>query len=114
MTIFKKMVQEGCKPTLIAYSIILNVYGKMGVPWNKILSLIKAMKKDGASPNLYTYNTLISCSRSRCLYEEAWRIFGEMKSIGFTPDMVTYNALLDVYGWIFCRKWKISGSLQVL
>lgn len=43
VTTFKKMVQEGWKPTLITYSIILNVYGKMGMPWNELLSLIQAM-----------------------------------------------------------------------
>ncbi|KAK6916492.1 Pentatricopeptide repeat [Dillenia turbinata] len=30
--VFKKMEEEGCKPALITYSVILNVYGKMGMP----------------------------------------------------------------------------------
>ncbi|KAF9619628.1 hypothetical protein IFM89_007949 [Coptis chinensis] len=96
--VFRKMEEEGCQPTLITYNVILNVYGKMGMPWNKILAVVDGMRSQGIMPDSYTYNTLISCCRRGSLYEEAAEIFGQMKSAGFTPDKVTYNALLDVYG----------------
>ncbi|PON31618.1 Pentatricopeptide repeat, partial [Trema orientale] len=96
--VFNKMEGEGCQPTLITYNVILNVYGKMGMPWNKIIALLDGMKRAGVASDSYTYNTLISCCRRGALYEEAVKVFEEMKLAGFTPDKVTYNALLDVYG----------------
>ncbi|XP_050210386.1 pentatricopeptide repeat-containing protein At5g02860 [Mercurialis annua] len=98
VVVFKKMEEEGSKPTLITYNVILNVYGKMGMPWSKISGLVDGMKSSGVAPDDYTYNTLISCCRRGSLYEEAARVFEEMKMSGFSPDKVTYNALLDVYG----------------
>ncbi|KAI3943914.1 hypothetical protein MKW92_025837 [Papaver armeniacum] len=98
VSVFKKMEEEGCQPTLITYNVILNVYGKMGVPWSKIMDVVDGMKKQGVFPDSYTYNTLISCCRRGALYEEAVAVFEEMKSAGFTPDKVTYNTLLDVFG----------------
>ncbi|RZC62343.1 hypothetical protein C5167_024132 [Papaver somniferum] len=98
VSVFKKMEEEGCQPTLITYNVILNVYGKMGVPWSKIMDVVDGMKKQGVFPDSYTYNTLISCCRRGSLYEEAVAVFEEMKSAGFTPDKVTYNTLLDVFG----------------
>ncbi|KAF5180301.1 Pentatricopeptide repeat-containing protein [Thalictrum thalictroides] len=96
--VFKKMEEEGCQPTLITYNVILNVYGKMGMPWNKIIAIVEGMKSQRIKPDSYTYNTLISCCKRGSLYEEAAEIFEQMKIAGFTPDKVTYNALLDVYG----------------
>ncbi|PSS02662.1 Pentatricopeptide repeat-containing protein [Actinidia chinensis var. chinensis] len=96
--VFKKMEEEGCRPTLITYNVILNVYGKMGTPWSKITEVLEGMKSSGIVPDAYTYNTLIACCRRESLYEEAKGVFEEMKLTGFVPDKVTYNALLDVYG----------------
>ncbi|KAL2930060.1 hypothetical protein RDABS01_035470 [Bienertia sinuspersici] len=96
--VFRKMEDVGCKPTLVTYNVILNVYGKMGMPWIKITEIMDNMKRDGIAPDLYTYNTLISCCRRGSLYEEAAKTFEEMKLAGFVPDKVTYNVLLDVCG----------------
>ena len=98
LKVFGKMKEVGCEPTLITYNAILNVYGKMGMPWAKIIALVQDMKCHGLAPDLCTYNTLISCCRAGSLYEEALDLFEEIKVAGFRPDAVTYNALLDVYG----------------
>lgn len=55
------MEQEGCKPTLITYNVILNIYGKMGMLWNKIKTVFEGMRSSGVVPDAYTYNTVISC-----------------------------------------------------
>ncbi|KAG9157808.1 hypothetical protein Leryth_026484 [Lithospermum erythrorhizon] len=104
------MEEEGCKPTLITYNVILNVYGKMGMPWNTILGVLDGMKDCGVAPDAYTYNTLISCCRRGSLYEEAKRLFEQMKLAGFAPDKVTYNALLDVYG----KSRRAKEAMEVL
>ena len=75
--LFKKMEEEGCKTTLITYNVILNVYGKMSTPWNKIMDVIDGMKNTGIATNLYTYNTLISCCCHGSLYEEVAALFQE-------------------------------------
>ncbi|KAJ6299092.1 hypothetical protein OIU76_020131 [Salix suchowensis] len=110
VTVFKNMEEEGCKPTLITYNVILNVYGKMGMPWNKIKGLFEGMKNAGVLPDEYTYNTLITCCRRGSLHEEAAAVFKDMKLMGFVPDKVTYNALLDVYG----KSRRTKEAMEVL
>lgn len=61
VNLFNKMQQDGCNPTLITYNVVLNVYGKMGMPWSNVTALVEAMRSRGVAPDLYTYNTLISC-----------------------------------------------------
>ncbi|ERN09385.1 hypothetical protein AMTR_s00029p00034670 [Amborella trichopoda] len=98
LSLFRSMEDEGCRPTLITYNVMLDVYGKMGMPWNRIFSLFESMRNDGVSPDSYSYNTLISACRRGSLYQEARDIFRQMKAVGCPPDKVTYNTLLDVYG----------------
>ncbi|KAI3851468.1 hypothetical protein MKW92_040921 [Papaver armeniacum] len=98
VSVFKKMEEEGCQPTLITYNVILNVYGKMGVPWSKIMDVVDGMKKQGV------------CCRRGALYEEAVAVFEEMKSAGFTPDKVTYNMLIDVFG----KSRRPTEAMEVL
>ncbi|KAF2320965.1 hypothetical protein GH714_032242 [Hevea brasiliensis] len=104
--VFRKMEEEGCKPTLITYNVILNVYGKMGMPWSKISGLVEGMKSAGIALDDYTFNTLISCCRRGSLYEEAaqsrrpkeaMEVLREMESNGFSPSIVTYNSLISAY-----------------
>ncbi|CAN6554812.1 unnamed protein product [Malus baccata var. baccata] len=110
VSVFKKMEEEGCRPTLITYNVILNVYGKMGMPWHKIRALVEGMKSSGIALDSYTYNTLITCCRCGSLYLEAAEVFQEMKTAGFVPEKVTYNALLDVYG----KSRRTKEAMEVL
>ncbi|KAL4590093.1 hypothetical protein LXL04_003012 [Taraxacum kok-saghyz] len=110
ISVFKEMEEEGIQPTKITYNVILNVYGKMGMPWDKIESIFNDMKNSGVSPDSYTYNTLISCCKRGSLHKEAEKIFKEMKSAGFNPDYVTYNTLLDVYA----KSRKPNEAMNVL
>lgn len=110
LLVFKKMEEEGCKPTLITYNVILNMYGKMGMPWSKIMTLVERMKSTGVRPDSYTYNTLISYCQKGSLREEVAGVFEEMKLAGLSPDKVTYDALLDVYG----KSRRLMEALAVL
>ncbi|KAD6794893.1 hypothetical protein E3N88_05789 [Mikania micrantha] len=103
-------VDLALKPTKITYNVILNVYGKMGMPWNKIESVFDSMKNSGVFPDSYTFNTLISCCKRGSLHEEAYRIFEEMKLAGCMPDYVTFNTLLDVYA----KSRKPNEAMNVL
>ncbi|KAK1375190.1 hypothetical protein POM88_031383 [Heracleum sosnowskyi] len=91
--IFKKMEEEGCKPTLITYNVILNVYWEIGMPGKKITTIFDGMKSSGVALDAYTYNTLISSCRQWSLYEEAKQIFEEMKVC-----LDAFNALIKMHG----------------
>ncbi|AET00837.2 putative pentatricopeptide [Medicago truncatula] len=104
------MQRDGYTPTLVTYNSILNVYGKMGMPWSRVTAIFYSMKTNGVVPDLYIYNTLITCCRQGSLYEEAVNVFDRIKSAGFVPDRVTYNALLDV----FAKVRRPKEALQVL
>ncbi|CAL9018046.1 unnamed protein product [Prunus brigantina] len=103
------MEEEGCRPTLITYNVTLNVYGKMGMPWNKIRALVECMKS-AIAPDSYTYNTFITWYRCGSLHVKAAEVFQEMKLAGFVPDKVTYDALLDVYG----KSRRTKEAMEVL
>ncbi|KAH0454407.1 hypothetical protein IEQ34_016331 [Dendrobium chrysotoxum] len=49
--VFQQMVEEGIKPTLVTYNILLNVYGKLFMPWHEIVSLVQFMKRDEIAPD---------------------------------------------------------------
>ncbi|KAI9180509.1 hypothetical protein LWI28_005497 [Acer negundo] len=80
--LFKKMEEEGCKPTLITYNVILKVYGKRGMPWNEIMALVGValcMKRQLRRP------------------KEAMEVLREMDTKGCLPSIVTYNSLISAY-----------------
>ena len=54
VVIFNKMEEEGFRPTLITYNVVLNVYGKMGMPWTKIIALVEVIL---GLPQICTHTT---------------------------------------------------------
>ncbi|GFY89533.1 pentatricopeptide repeat (PPR) superfamily protein [Actinidia rufa] len=97
--VFKKMEEEGCKPTLITYNVILNVYGKMGMPWSKITSVLEGMKSSGIVPDAYTLliNALLDVYGKSRRPNEAVEVLRDMEVNGFSPSIVTYNSLISAY-----------------
>lgn len=61
--VFKKMEEEGCKLILIIYNVVLNVFGKMGIFWSKIMFFVEKMKSDGIVFDVYMYNMFIICCK---------------------------------------------------
>ncbi|PQQ04860.1 pentatricopeptide repeat-containing protein [Prunus yedoensis var. nudiflora] len=96
------MEEEGCRPTLITYNVILNVYGKMGMPWNKIRALVESevfqeMKLAGFVPDKVTYNALLDVYGKSRQTKEAMEVLKDMEFDGFSPSIVSYNSLISAY-----------------
>ncbi|GAU41422.1 hypothetical protein TSUD_26020 [Trifolium subterraneum] len=90
--IFEKMKETGLDPTLVTYNVMLDVYGKMGRSWDKILELLDQIKSRGLVFDDFTCSTVISA----CGREEALNIFKEMEDNNCVPDAITYNELVAV------------------
>ncbi|PQM40474.1 pentatricopeptide repeat-containing protein [Prunus yedoensis var. nudiflora] len=96
--LFNKMVEIGLSPTLVTYNVMLDVYGKMGRSWYKILGLLEEMRSKGFEFDEFTCSTVISACGREGLLNEAKEFFAGLKSQGYVPGTVTYNALLQVFG----------------
>ncbi|KAM2234780.1 hypothetical protein PS2_012874 [Malus domestica] len=95
--LFDKMMENGMSPTLVTYNVMLDVYGKMGRSWDKILGLLDEMRRKGLEFDEFTCSTVISACGREGLLNEANEFFVGLKSQGYVPGNVTYNALLQVF-----------------
>ncbi|OMO67874.1 hypothetical protein COLO4_29977 [Corchorus olitorius] len=98
ISMFENMKETGLSPTLVTYNVMLDVYGKMGRSWSKILGLLDEMKSKGLEFDEFTCSTVISACGREGLLNEAKEFFAGLKSQGYVPGTVTYNALLQVFG----------------
>jgi pentatricopeptide repeat domain-containing protein 1 len=75
VAIFEKMNESGLSPTLVTYNVMLDVYGKMGRSWNKILGLLDEMRSKGLGFDEFTCSTVISACGREGLLDEAKEFF---------------------------------------
>ena len=65
--------------------------------WETALELLESMTASGLTPDLVTYNSVISA----CGLGQQWQLAAEMvrraNEAGLRPDVYTYNALLGSY-----------------
>ncbi|KAK6159068.1 hypothetical protein DH2020_006382 [Rehmannia glutinosa] len=111
IALFKFMKVREVRPTLVTYNVMLDVYGKMGRSWDKILQLLDEMRSVGLEFDEFTCSTVISaCGREGLLeeakvssmdltgiYNEALSVLKEMEENNCPPDSVTYNELVAAY-----------------
>ncbi|KAJ0089862.1 hypothetical protein Patl1_14237 [Pistacia atlantica] len=90
--------ESGLSPTLVTYNVMLDVYGKMGRSWHKILGLLDEMRSTGLEFDEFTCSTVISACGREGLLNEAKEFFDGLKLQGYIPGTVTYNSLLQVFG----------------
>ncbi|CAH2080649.1 unnamed protein product [Thlaspi arvense] len=118
ISLFEHMHEMGLSPTLVTYNVMLDVYGKMGRSWGKILTLLDDMRSKGLEFDEFTCSTVISaCGREGMLEEakkflpmkedKALRLFVQMKESGCVPNVCTYNAILGMLG-------KKSRSMEMM
>ncbi|KAI3840894.1 hypothetical protein MKX03_025633 [Papaver bracteatum] len=98
ISLFRVIKSKGLKPTLVTYNVMLDVYGKMGRSWNKLMELVGEITSNGLEFDEFTCSTVLSACAREGLLEEASKFFNGLKSKGYVPGTVTYNALLHVYG----------------
>ena len=61
------------------------------------LNLAAEMKELGVTPDVTTYNQLISAASSHCYHVDARAIFDDMILLGIQPNAETFHALLYAY-----------------
>ncbi|KAF3949872.1 hypothetical protein CMV_024308 [Castanea mollissima] len=114
-----KMVENDCRPNEFTYSVILNVLaaeGQLGrldevrfckgnnLPIGKLKQiyhlhdLFEKMKQHGPSPDIFTYNILISSFGRAGKVDEAIKIFEELENSNCKADIVSYNSLINCLG----------------
>ncbi|KAJ8465888.1 hypothetical protein OPV22_028440 [Ensete ventricosum] len=98
VALFKQIKAKGLSPTLVTYNVILDVYGRMGRSWSKILEILDEMKSRNVGIDEFTCSTVISACAREGLLEEASMFFEQLKRQGYVPGTVAYNSLLQVYG----------------
>lgn len=84
---------HGLRPAPADWNVIINGYRKAG-DLEGMRSVVEAMRKAGAEPNVVTFNSLLSAAFELGQLAEARRIVEEMTSRGITPDLWTETALL--------------------
>jgi pentatricopeptide repeat domain-containing protein 1 len=64
----------------------------------------------GLQPDVFTYNTFVSCYACAGKFTDAMNVIKHMKKSGCRPSEVTYHALVDAY----CKLGKFPEIDRVL
>ncbi|KAK4415325.1 Pentatricopeptide repeat-containing protein, chloroplastic [Sesamum alatum] len=78
IALFDFMKCRGSCPTLVTYNVMLDVYGKKGRSWDKILELLDEMRSMGLEFDEFTCSTVISACGREGLVEEAKSFFDDL------------------------------------
>lgn len=84
------IVRNGFENTLSVCTALVTVYSKCGAIVDSELTFRQIY-----SPNLVSWNTIITSFAQHGLYAKAFSFFNKMKSAGFEPDEVTFLSLLS-------------------
>ncbi|GKV48069.1 hypothetical protein SLEP1_g54905 [Rubroshorea leprosula] len=123
ISVFERMKETGLSPTLVTYNVMLDVYGKMGRSWDKILGLLDEMRSNGLKFDEFTcriylealsilkemednncptdsvrYNELVAAYVRVGFYKEGAALIGTMMHKGVMPNAVTYTTVINAYG----------------
>ncbi|KAK5774314.1 pentatricopeptide repeat-containing protein At4g02820, mitochondrial-like [Gossypium arboreum] len=93
--LMKKMSDCGFAKYPLPYNHMLSLYISEG-KLEKVPEIVKELKKN-ASPDIFTYNLLLSVCASQNDIEAAGKIFVELKEAKIEPDWVTFSALTNLY-----------------
>ncbi|KAK4275695.1 hypothetical protein QN277_018734 [Acacia crassicarpa] len=110
--LFNDAANKQIKTTAI-YNSLLAAYMFNGLP-GKCKSLFVKLKMDKTcSPNIITYNILISVFGRLILIDRMEAIFEEIHNSGLSPNISTYNYLIA--GYVTAWKWdKMEQTFQIL
>ena len=109
LNLMKRLVDSGELETIdrVTYNTVLDCWAKSGsreAP-KKAFGILEQMRKDGVSPDTYSYNIIFNiCARNRKM-KLAQAILNQMKREGVSADATTYNTLIS--GW---SRQKERGS----
>ena len=108
MAWFDRMHEAGCVPDAVTYSIMIDVYGKMG-KYDEAVALYERLRKAGWKPDKVTYGTMVRLFGRAGYIKAAVSTFQEMKESGVQPDSVVYNILISILG----RSGRMGHALKI-
>ncbi|KAJ3670487.1 hypothetical protein LUZ60_010811 [Juncus effusus] len=100
----------GIEPDVQTFNILIKSYGKYGL-YDRMINVLKYMKKRFYSPTVVTYNIIIECFGRNLEIEKMEYNFRVMKIKGIKPNSVTYCSLINSYSKAGLM-YKISGILR--
>ncbi|KAK8630713.1 hypothetical protein V6N13_079494 [Hibiscus sabdariffa] len=93
--LMEKMSECGFVRNPLPYNHMLSLYISEG-QLDKIPGMVRELKKN-ASPDIVTYNLLLSVCSTQNKIESAEKIYADLKKVKIEPDWVTYSALTNLY-----------------
>ncbi|CAK9180543.1 unnamed protein product [Ilex paraguariensis] len=114
-----KCPQDGVTITAIVSALCSKGHAKRAEGGNvkEARRTIKEMKSAGIMPDLFCFNTFLSClcernlkSNPSGLVPEALNVMMEMRTYGIAPTSISYNILLSCLG----RTRRVKESLRIL
>uniref|UniRef100_A0A804M4Y3 Pentatricopeptide repeat-containing protein n=1 Tax=Zea mays TaxID=4577 RepID=A0A804M4Y3_MAIZE len=71
LELFAELRRQGVAPTLVTYNVVLDVYGRMGRSWPRIVALLDEMRAAGVETDDFTTSTVIAACCRDGLVDEA-------------------------------------------
>ncbi|KAE8660645.1 Pentatricopeptide repeat-containing protein [Hibiscus syriacus] len=93
--LMEKMSECGLIKNHLPYNHMLSLYISEG-QFDKVPEIVSELKKN-ASPDIVTYNLLLSVCATQNKIESAEEIYDDLKKAKIEPDWVTYSALTNLY-----------------
>ncbi|KAF7818268.1 pentatricopeptide repeat-containing protein [Senna tora] len=95
------------------YNALMSAYMYNGLT-DKCFLLYRRIKMDAtSSPNIVTYNILISCYSRLMLVKQMEVIFAEISKLNLSPNINTYNYMIS--GYVTAWNWnKMEQTFQML
>eukprot|EP00442_Polarella_glacialis_P000349 CAMPEP_0115151574 /NCGR_PEP_ID=MMETSP0227-20121206/65673_1 /TAXON_ID=89957 /ORGANISM="Polarella glacialis, Strain CCMP 1383" /LENGTH=895 /DNA_ID=CAMNT_0002562071 /DNA_START=158 /DNA_END=2845 /DNA_ORIENTATION=- len=93
--VYDEMLAEKMQFSIVTFNSLIDACARSG-DMHRVQPLLEDMSRQGITPNVITYSTVLKgyCSANRL--DEAFQLFEEMKTnTTLSPDEVTYNTLLD-------------------
>nr|TKS03067.1 hypothetical protein D5086_0000158580 [Populus alba] len=93
--ILDKFIARGAKLGFSFYLALIETLYKAGRgDVGRSMKLLKDMRKDGISPDIFSFNALIQSFCRMGKVEKAEKMFVSMSTLGLIPDNYTYGALV--------------------
>ena len=91
--------------SLFVHNALVSMYGRFGE-----LEVARRLFDNMPARDDVSWNTMISCYASRCMWEEAFQLFGRMQEEGVEMNVIIWNTIAG--GCL--HSGNFSGALQLL